>query len=456
MRIGFEARQHGDEAFPIERRVRAERRGADRRRRIGDEVQQRVHQPRRRRVVKSAERGDRLQTSVRLGVGRLNDLQERRNRRRIADAPGRADRFDEDRPIAARQKRQEHRQRGAILERAQPFDGERPGVRVGVFRQRHERRLRARVFEALQRKRHRPPVHARLAGRVEHGGRERTVRLQTHERIDPEPKGRSRGVRPRVFIRARRLRERAGLHDLRHHPADRVCRARIAEETERLGGASLHERRRVGERRHERIARLCVAEESEREGGHLTDFRVGIGEQRDERSGALGKADTSDRQRRAAPHACLLIRQQPHEIGRRRRQHDGRRLAPSRGRCRRGRDGRRHVAQHALILQPENPRHLLLEGRPGGTGRRHGRAGTRHGAQRQRQSDDRTTHVKPQKIATDDPTGRACTRSMTARRSVACSTRDSTMDTPSPGPSGTPIVPSAATSMGGSIRSGLK
>ena len=200
----------------------------------------------------------------------------------------------------------------------------------------------------------------------------------------------------------------------------------------------------------ERLARAGVADEAERERRHLPDLGLRIAEQADERIDAFGEADAADRERRAPAHARFLVRQQA--------QRSAVSGGGGGGRCRpfatrRGRrDGRRGIAQHALVLQPEDPRHLLFEGRArgGGRGRRGRRAGAGGRGERQRQREDRADHEglrTPKR-----PTGG---RSPAAGASRA-PTRASTIATPSPAPAGTPIVPSAATSIGGSIRSGSK
>ena len=91
---------------------------------------------------------------------------------------------------------------------------------------------------------------------------------------------RRRRIAPRIVGLVGRLRQRAGLHDLRGEPAERVGRGGVADQAERFGGAALHERRRIGERGDERIARARVAEQAERERRHLADFGIGIGQQR--------------------------------------------------------------------------------------------------------------------------------------------------------------------------------
>ena len=112
--------------------------------------------------MKAGERGNRFEPYVRLCIGRLDELQHRRQHRPIADSSERTDRFDDDRGIAAREKRHERRKRGAALQRRQSFYGE--GARVGMrfLRQREKRRQRAGVLQSLQREGDRPRPHARI------------------------------------------------------------------------------------------------------------------------------------------------------------------------------------------------------------------------------------------------------------------------------------------------------
>ena len=124
---------------------------------------------------------------------------------------------------------------------------------------------------------------------------------------------------PHVFFVCRWLREGAGLHDPAHQPCERVSGRGIAEQAQRLGGAALDQWRRVGERRDERIARARVSEQTERERGHLPHLGIAVGQHSDERLHAVCEADVTDRERGAPAHARLFVREQPKEIGGRRR-----------------------------------------------------------------------------------------------------------------------------------------
>ena len=261
--------------------------------------------------MEAAERADRLEPDLRVGRRRRAMIRSSGcGRRRIADAAERADRLDR-----ARRVRRSTAAAAAPAAPTRSFSAPSPltaNARVygfGVLRQRQQRRQRALVLEALQRERDRPPAHARLAGRVEHGGGELRIRLQPHQRVHRQAARRRRRVAAHIVVVARRLRERAGLHDLRDEAADGVGRRRVADEAERFGGAALHERRRIGERgdRADR-ARALVAEQAERERRHLPDFGIGVGQQtRSERRHAVGEPDAADRERRAAADARLVV-----------------------------------------------------------------------------------------------------------------------------------------------------
>ena len=440
VRIGIEAGQDRDEVLRIDRRRRPQRRGANDRTGIGEQVQQRIVDGAVVGRADARERADRFDAHLRIGIGGADELEQRRGRRWIADASQRANGLDEDGSIAARQQRHQHRQRRLVLQRGEAFDGEGPREWIRVFRERQQRRQRAPLLEPLKRERELPPSHARLTVRVEHRRRELRIRLQ------PEACRGHRRVAPCVVIFRRHLGERARLDYLTDHSPDRVGGRCVANQPQRFGRAALHHGRRVRKRRDERVAGALVAEQSEGERGHLPDFRIHFGrEQRHERRHAAAEPDVADGQRRAAANARLFVAQHRGEIRRRRRGHDDdRRIPAARRRRRRRRHLRRRVAQHPLILEPENRRHLLLEGESRRSRRRGGRrcARTRRGAERDRQHQRSTRHTTA--------------GAKLARRTVARSTRSWRIATPRPGPSGTATVPSGATSIGGSIRSGLK
>ena len=70
----------------------------------------------------------------------------------------------------------------------------------------------------------------------------------------------------------------------------------------------------------------------------------------------------TDRERGAPADARLFVREQPERSGGGGGGNDGGRLSTDRRPAAAGGDyRRRRIAKHALILQPENPRHLLLD-----------------------------------------------------------------------------------------------
>ena len=274
--------------------------------------------------------------------------------------------------IRARCQRNQHGHRGAVLQWPQALRRKGARVRVRVLRECQQRGDRPRILEALQGVGHGPPAHARLRA-VEDGGGERPVRLQADER---EHGGFERArwrVALRVRLLGRRIGQRTRRDNLGSHARNGVRGRRIADQAERLRGASLDQRRGIGKRGDERLAGASVADQAERERRHLPNFGVCVREERRQRRHAFTKTDAADGQRGAAAHARLAIRQQPHQIRRRRRKRRRRRrrhrwlpLPSSRKNRRRRRRRRRHdrrgIAQHALILQTKDPRHLLFEG----------------------------------------------------------------------------------------------
>jgi hypothetical protein len=168
--------------------------------------------------------------------------------------------------------------------RAEPLDGKRPRVRILIFRQRQQRRQRRAVLEPLQRVGDRPPSHARLRRAVEHRGRQLRIRLQPHQRIDAETRGRRRRVAPDIVVVAGGLRERARLHDLASKRPTASAAAAVADEPQRLRRAALHERRRIGQRTRRAVrARSCPPISPSANAEHLPHFGIGVGEHADER-----------------------------------------------------------------------------------------------------------------------------------------------------------------------------
>src|SRR5262249_27063662 len=206
--------------------------------------------------------------------------------------------LDEPVRTAARQQIRERGQRRLVLDRAQALYRERARVRVAVARERQKRRQRAFVLEPLQREGERPPAHARLTRAVERGRRELLIRLEAHERKHAEaPCGRRR-VPARLVRVGRRLCERTGRRDLTDEFSQRVGGWRVADQAERLGGASVHERRRILQRGHEERNRRTIADQPERERGHLLHFGIGIAERGNQRLYTVAQTPVADRQRR--------------------------------------------------------------------------------------------------------------------------------------------------------------
>ena len=357
----------------------------------------------------------------------------------------------------------------AILQRRQSLDGERARVRVRVLGQRQQRRQRALVLEPLQRERHRPPAHARLTAAVEHGGRELRVRLQPDQRVDRQAARRRRRVAPHIVAFVGRLREGAGLHDLGDERADRVgggrrrrsgralrrrCPARAA--TDRRARATSGSRARRSPSRPSANAAICRTSGS----GSASTPSSGV---TPSASPTWPIASAARRRMRASSSDSMRIK-----IGRRRRRGgDGRRLltAHGGGRRRRRSGSRRRIAQHALILEAQNPRHLLLEGRAASAPWRPPAPAARSRRPRPR---------APARRAQSPVVSRRSRRSSVERRQSAVDAscvsglEDGLFQawpgrsdrrgsaTPMPGAVGTAIVPSAATSIGGSIRSGSK
>ena len=253
--------------------------------------------------------------------------------------------------------------------------------------------------------------------------------------------------------------ERAGAHVRPHHRGDRVgapacapirpsaSAARPCTSGSAIGRAPRSARRPPRARRSARARTPPSAA-----------LRVGVGRQRADRAAhALGSAPTrpiasaARRRMRASSSSSSASRSAAAARGRRRAGGCPSTAAQIRWR-RRGR--RRGTTQQRGPLEPENPRHLLLEGAPSG---RAGTAPADHGA-----------HVRDHAPAQPHRqlTAKACASSAHARghgrrrrastvpqrRAVDALRHDGRRRCP--GPSGTAMVPSAATSIAGSIRSG--
>src|SRR5262249_41387239 len=133
-----------------------------------------------------------------------------------------------------------------------------------------------------------------------------------------------------------------------------------------------------------------VTDQSQGERGHLSHFWIGIRQELLKRLDGVLEAHSPYRQSCASAHPRFIIGKQPDQIGGRRRwrrRNDRHLLADGR----RGRWWRRRwwcrIAERALIFEPKNPRHLLLEGGgdrfDDGRGRRRARTGERTQGQQQ-------------------------------------------------------------------------
>ena len=445
MAVRIQSRQHEDEGVLIDRRRGTQRGGAERRPAVGQHVlhgRQRLVRPQR------PECRDRLQAHVGIhvrrrqqrrewacGVGRANLRQRARRRDREHRAP-----------LRRVQQRHQNRCSGRVLERAEPPDRERARVQSLSLCELFERMCSPRIADALQRVRDRPPGGDRVSASVEDGRRQRVPSLQAHEREQAEPHSRRvRRSRPRLIVRSDRG-DRATFDVCGDHLSDGRRRRGIADQPERLGRAAAHERIRILQRRDEGRRGGAVAEQAEAERGHASHVRVRVRERRLEERHAVRESGASDRERGATADARRGIRQKVRQIGRRRRRRRGRGALALHGR-RRGRR-RRYDLEDALVLELKDPAHLLLIGHD-----RRGRDGRRARAPRCRDGDSQTDRNE-----TLFHTARLNRHAPSQLRSrvawVAAFTRSQTTSTPMPGPVGTAIVPSARTSIGGSIRSG--
>ncbi len=217
--IGVETGQHGHERRRVPLCNRTQRRRPNLRRGIVQGVEQRVVECRRW----DRRRGHRgFGPEIGIGLGVLDQREQRGRRCGIAEAPGGTNRFHRDHAVGAGDKRHQGRNDRRILERPQSLDRQSACVGVRVARERQQRRLRPGILETLKRKRHRPPAHAGLAAGVEDDGGERVVGLEAGQREDAEAKRRSRRVAARVFIVTRRLRDSARSDNLSRHARDRI------------------------------------------------------------------------------------------------------------------------------------------------------------------------------------------------------------------------------------------
>ena len=224
-----------------------------------------------------------------------------------------------------------------------------------------------------------PATSARAAGRVSSSTAAASGRigLQTHEREHAEP------AAPRSRYRAARRRrppggcERAGLTTFATHPPIASAAAGIADQARAP-------RRRCPARAATRSASAAIsgsrarliANQAERERRHLPHFRIVSRGQQARTSGcdAVLQADAADGERGAAANSRFRIcRAASPDLG---GGGSGGGGATGRGFCLAAEPApvaaaaagaaAARIAQDALILEPQDPRHLLLERRPAG------------------------------------------------------------------------------------------
>ena len=295
----------------------------------------------------------------------------------------------------------------AIPQGAESFDRKRARVRVGVLGERHERAERPLVLEALQRERDRPPADARLTRRVEHDRGQHVVGLQSNQRFDAKPERRRRRVEPRLVSIRRQLRQ-----DSR---PDNCARAPP------IGAAAAGSPRRPSAS----AALPCTSGDwspSAMTSGSralLSPIRPSANAAicRTSGSASFSSATSSGTPSRSptrptASAARRLTRASPSDSKRPRSGVGGGGTTTGafpRSRDRRGgSDDRRHVAEHSLILQPEDPRHLLFKGRGNRRRRSRRRARARNRAVHQREHDEKTTPHGHGEHRRDDIIGPPC------------------------------------------------
>ena len=447
----------------IERRQRAQRRGANRRARIGEHVEQRV--ARSPGAWSAADRADTLRAARADRLVRVAD-----DLRRAAAPPtdrrcGRA----RERFRSARCARRSTAAAAAPAAAARSFSAPSPltaNARVYGLRilgERQQRRQRALVLEPLQRERDRPPAHARLAAarrapRPPAAGTPSAARAR--RRRAGTPPSACRGAHRR--LRPRRLRERARLRrSARRSAPIGVGGGGIADQAERFGGAALHERRRIGERGDQRIARA----RRRRAGRARTRPSAALPDRHRRAAASSGVTPSASPTWPMASAARRRMRASSSDSSRRRSGGGGGGGAtaaafwPRPARRRRRRDERRRIAQHALILEPQD--------RTPSSVRRSDRRRLRAARRRRRARARRTRPMRASARAAETDSSlqrlgasdcselRLRARRAAPERGARRPVRHESM-TPRPGAVGTAMVPSAATSIGGSIRSGSK
>ena len=144
---------------------------------------------------------------------------------------------------------------------------------------------------------------------VEHGGGQRLVRAQPHERENPQPE--------RLGLRSGRPRLVVGLHR-RHRGGARVApppcgRSALARLPSRRSGRAPRRRGRGRAATASASAAMSagaadgVADEPQRERRHLAHLGIGVRERRGQRLDPVGQSHAADRHRGAPAHARLRV-----------------------------------------------------------------------------------------------------------------------------------------------------
>ena len=312
-----------------------------------------------------------------------------------------------------------------------------------VLGERQQRRQRALVLEPLQRERHRPPAHARLTAR------RRAPPPRAADTPSAAPARRSPRRKAAAGVSRRTSSSSPGgcasAPDC-DDPARPARRSRRRPRRRRSGRAPRRRcpARAATDRRAPRRADRARCASPSRPSANAAIWRTsGSASASTPTSGGTPSASptrpiASAARRRMRASSSASSRS---EIGRRRRRRrdDRRRPLPAhRRRAAAAARRRRRIAQHALILEPEDPRHLLFEGRAGG-----GLTGAAGGAlaqaavsdERQRREWRRSQPGVSDRFITLEPSLLTTSDFVTSNvsLSVAASIRSSRIVTPMPG-----------------------
>ena len=188
------------------------------------------------------------------------------------------------------------------FDRPESLRGERRAVEPVALEQDLQRRQRPRILGAAQREGDRPPLAPRPALGVEDRRQQHVRGLEPHQRVDAEPARVGLGRERPAELVGLDAGERAAGDEAGDVGPDRRGRRGVADQAERLRGASADERRGVAvqdgeQRRHRRL----VAEQPEPERSRLPDARLRIAEQRLQRRPSRRVADAADGEGGAPP-----------------------------------------------------------------------------------------------------------------------------------------------------------